>query len=79
MKPDKKIHFGMIAIEKGFVTADQVLKALNKQLEEQAETGIHSWIGTILSEMGALTLAHLDEVIRELEKHYGNQTIKESW
>jgi len=74
-----QFHFGMIAIEKDYVTANQVLKALNKQIEEQAETGIHSWIGTILLQMGKLTLAQHDEVIRELEKHFGNQTVKEKW
>jgi len=55
MKSLKKFLFGMIAIDKGFVIVDQVMKALNKQIEEQAETGNHSWIGTISLQMGALT------------------------
>ena len=59
----------MIAIEKGYVTAGQVLEALNRQIKEQSETGQYSKIGNLLSKMGAITLAQYDEVIKEMEKH----------
>ena len=57
------IHFGMIASNKGFVSAAQVMKALEMQMKEQASTGSHCRIGTLLLEKGAITLAQLDEVL----------------
>ena len=61
------IRFGMIAIDKGFATAKQVLMALEIQLEEDMSMGCHSWIGTILSEKGIITLAQLADILETLE------------
>lgn len=68
MDTDKRqFHFGMIAIEKGYVTADQVMKALDEQIEEEQSTGSHSWIGTILLEHGWITLAQHDDILQIME------------
>ena len=69
MKIEKsQIHFGMVAIEKGFVTADQVLRVLDKQIEEDSSKGSHKWIGTLLLEEGAITSVQLEEVLQTLKQ-----------
>ena len=62
-------HFGMVAIDKGFVTACQVLHALEEQMQEQSSTGYASWIGTILLKHSAITFDQLDEVLESLKPH----------
>jgi len=63
----RQFRFGMIAIEKGYVTADQVMKVLEEQMKEEQSTGSHSWIGTILMEHGLITQAQLDDILQILE------------
>ena len=67
MNIDKRqFRFGMIAIEKDYVTADQVMKALEEQIKEDQSNGSHSWIGTILLNHGLITQAQLDDVLNIL-------------
>ncbi len=63
--PDKR--FGVIAVEKGFVTAEQVIDAMRIQIEEDVEGGEHRLLGAILVENGYLTVPHLDDILREME------------
>lgn len=68
MTDDKKeMRFGIIAINKGYVIPDQVIDALNIQVQEDMAAGKHRKIGVILLEKGHLTLEQVNEVLDELE------------
>jgi hypothetical protein len=61
-------RFGVIAVEKGFITADQVVEAIKIQVDEDVEKGRHRLIGRILLEQGLMTLSQIDEVLESLGK-----------
>jgi hypothetical protein len=61
-------RFGIVAVEKGFVTAEQVVEAMRIQVLEDIERGKHRLIGRILLEQGILKLAQIDEVLESLGK-----------
>jgi hypothetical protein len=61
-------RFGIVAVEKGFVTAEQVVEAMRTQVLEDIECGKHRLIGRILLEQGILKLAQVDEVLESLGK-----------
>ena len=48
----QEIRFGIVAVKKGFVTPDQVVKAFEIQLAEDLSTGEHKRIGNILLDQG---------------------------
>ncbi|MFC1535000.1 hypothetical protein ACFL7M_16730, partial [Thermodesulfobacteriota bacterium] len=62
-----------VAIEKGFVTPDQVIKALEIQVKENLASGTHRRIGIILFKQGLITLKQIDEVIKSLEQQRFNK------
>ncbi len=55
--------FGEVALEKAFITPDQLLRALNTQIMNRAEKGEHQLIGAILLEQGAINGDQLHEVL----------------
>ncbi len=61
-------RFGIIAIEKGFVTPEQVIDALRIQVAEDLSIGKHRLIGRILLEQELITLAQLDQVLEAMGK-----------
>jgi hypothetical protein len=61
-------RFGIVAVEKGFVTPHQVVDAMRIQVMEDIECGKHRLIGRILLEQGILKLAQVDEVLESLGK-----------
>ena len=56
-------RFGRVAVEKGFVTPEQILEAMRIQILEAVEQGKHRRIGAILMEQGALTKQKINEVL----------------
>jgi len=62
-------RFGVLAVEKGFITADQVVEALRIQVLEDIERGGHRLIGRILLENGQITLPQINEVLATLGKN----------
>jgi hypothetical protein len=62
-------RFGILAVEKGFITADQVIEALRIQVMEDIEKGKHRLIARILLEQGLITLSRIDEVLRSMGKN----------
>lgn len=62
-------RFGVLAAEKGFLTADQVIEALRIQVMEDIEKGKHRLIARILLEQGLITLSQIDEVLRSMGKN----------
>ena len=61
-------RFGVLAVEKGFVTADQVIEALRIEVMEDIEKGRHRVIGRILLEQGLMTLPQIDDVLESMGK-----------
>ena len=61
-------RFGVIAIEKKFITAEQLIEAIKVQVMEDIEKGKHRLIGRILLESGQITVSQIDEVLESLGK-----------
>ena len=64
-------RFGLIAIEKGFITTNDLWEALVKQKAEEAgKRGLRA-IGSILNEQGRLTVSQINEVVEALKREEG--------
>ncbi len=61
-------RIGIIAVDKGFVTADQLIEGLKVQIEEDLATGRHRLIGRIFLEQGLISQEQLDEVLNSLRE-----------
>ncbi len=61
-------RFGVLAVEKGLVTADHVIDALRIQVIEDMQKGRHRLIGRILLEQGLMTISQIDEVLASIGK-----------
>ncbi len=60
-------RFGTIAVKKGFINQEQLIKAFTIQVEENLEKGEHRLIGAILLDLGLMTIQQIDEVINSFE------------
>ncbi|MBW2259952.1 MAG: hypothetical protein JRF18_05815 [Deltaproteobacteria bacterium] len=56
-------RFGVIAVEKGFITPDQLFDALKSQVQDDMEVGSHRLIGEILCAHDAMTFDQVDQVL----------------
>jgi hypothetical protein len=69
-KPRKIEHyekrFGIIAIEKGFITADGLVKAWTVQVNEDIGNRPHRLLGEILFGLGLMTDKQVEEVLSEI-------------
>ena len=61
-------RFGIIAVEKGFVTADQLKEALTEQADDNLSNRPHRLIGRIFFDRGWITDGQIDIVMNELFK-----------
>jgi hypothetical protein len=72
-KPGKVEHFekrfGILAFQKGFMTADDLITALTIQVNEDVREGRHRLLGEILFDMDLLTSRQIEEVISSVIKH----------
>ena len=59
-------RFGIIAIEKGYITAENLLEALKTQVEEDVEYKNHRLIGEILMEKDFITADQIQDVLDSL-------------
>jgi hypothetical protein len=59
-------RFGMVAVGKEFITADQLVEATVIQVREDVEKMRHRSIGEILVDRGHLTTLQVEEVLREI-------------
>ena len=57
-------RFGIIAIEKGFITPDELIKALTIQVREDIEHGTHRQIGEILLDQDIMSANQIEEVVK---------------
>jgi len=63
VETQREKRFGTVAVEMGFITKEQLLQAMDIQIQEDIETEEHRLIGTILVEMGAMTRKQVREVL----------------
>jgi len=63
----REMRFGVVAVAKGFITPDQLFKALKAQVREDLEKETHRLLGEILFEQNAMTHEQKDEVLKVLE------------
>ena len=66
MKKRIEGRFGTVAVEKGFITVNQLVDALAIQARENIEHGKHRPIGQILLDQGLLTEAQINEVLETM-------------
>ena len=59
-------RFGAVAIEKGFITLENLIEAIKIQVTENLEDSEHRLIGQILWEKGYLTTDQINEVIKSM-------------
>jgi len=60
-KLDKR--FGAVAIQRGFITVEQLLDAMKDQIVEDLESAEHRLIGQILWEKGYISTEQIKEVL----------------
>ena len=61
-------RFGVIAVEKRFITKEQLFEALRIQVEEDLSGKPHTLIGIILIKLGYLTPEQADEILSVMMK-----------
>jgi len=59
-------RFGAVAIEKEFITLENLIEAIKIQVTENLEDSEHRLIGQILWEKGYLTTEQINEVIKSM-------------
>jgi len=59
-------RFGVVAVQKGFITPDQLFKALKVQVQDDLEQGDHRLLGEILQGEGVMTWTQIGEVLETL-------------
>ena len=63
----REMRFGVVAVEKGFITSEQLFEALKAQVREDLEKETHRLLGEILFEQNAMTQEQKDEVLKVLK------------
>jgi len=59
-------RFGVVALEKGYITADQLVKALTIQVQEDIDMGYHRLIGKIFIDQGIMSGKQVSEILKEM-------------
>ncbi len=61
-------RFGIIAIERGFISSEDLIEALKVQVGEEIEIGKHRLLGEILLYQDKITARQIDDVVKTLFK-----------
>ena len=61
-------RFGFIAIEKGFIRADQLWEALIKQRAQETGGTETRPLGMILKDLGYLSVSQINEILQTLQE-----------
>ena len=61
-------RFGLIALEKGYITQEELIDALKIQVQEDINYSHHRLIGEILLDEGFMFAAQVEEVLKVLFK-----------
>ena len=59
-------RFGIIAIEKGFITQEDLILALTTQIREDIEYGAHRLVGELFFDLKIMDENQIDEVVKEI-------------
>jgi len=59
-------RFGVVAVEKGLITADELVNALTIQVKEDIEMGYHRLIGKIFLDQGIMSGKQISELLKEI-------------
>jgi hypothetical protein len=59
-------RFGIVAVENGFITSEQLIEAMQIQVYEDLEGSKHRLIGEILHEKEYITAIQIDEVLKSM-------------
>lgn len=59
-------RFGIIAVEKGFITADDLVRGLTVQVNDEMRHARHRLLGEIFFDMGLMTDAQIEEVLSSI-------------
>ncbi len=65
---NNEVRFGKVAVDKGFITIDQMLNAIEVQVRENIAFGTHRKIGMILLEEDHITMDQINEVLKVLDE-----------
>jgi hypothetical protein len=65
-KDDLEKRFGTIAVEKGFITAEQLIEAMEIQIFEELEGKKRNLIGIILEDKASMTITQVNEVLETM-------------
>ncbi|MEW6667140.1 MAG: hypothetical protein AB1512_18205 [Thermodesulfobacteriota bacterium] len=69
-------RFGALAVEKGFVTLDQVIEGISIQARENIEGKGNRLLGEILRELGYITTSQVYEVLEtRFEPRFGEAAV----
>ena len=68
MKKNVENRFGSIAVDKGFISASQLIEALTFQAKENIEQGKHTLLGEILVEKGYMTDEQVEKVLNTMSQ-----------
>ena len=60
-------RFGFIAIEKGFIKADQLYEALMRQRAQETGGTDRRPLGMILKDLGYLSVSQINEILQTLQ------------
>jgi len=61
-----KRRFGFTAVEKGYITVDQLVEAMKIQIKKDCKEGKIVRIGEILLELGYLDESQIEEILNAL-------------
>ena len=61
-------RFGIIAVEKGFITQEELIHALTVQVREDIEHGVHRLIGELLFDLKIMQENEIEEVVKEITR-----------
>ena len=59
-------RFGTIAVDRGFITAQQLKQAMGIQVTEELEIKEHRLIGQILFDLKMIKASHIEEVLSSM-------------
>ena len=68
MKKQYHKRFGTIAVDKGYISENQLIEALKLQAEENVKEGKHRLLGQIFLDEGLLTEAQVDEILETMSQ-----------
>jgi hypothetical protein len=61
-----KRRFGVVAVQYGFITPDQLIDALKTQVEGDLDGGPHRLVGEILQKQGTMNYSQIGQVLMGL-------------